>query len=124
MPTESRPLTRQLLRVVLGSSDVPDRDLLARFVASRDEDAFAEIVRPASAAVAEVTGFPYPLIPTARPLTPPVRSGGTLLPPPPAPVLPPATRPAPALPTPTTPVPPLVVPAEGLPPVESPSAPM
>ena len=45
MPTESRPLARQLLRVVLGSPDVPDRGLLARFVASRDEDAFAEIVR-------------------------------------------------------------------------------
>lgn len=46
MPTESpRPLPRQLLRVVLGTPDVPDRDLLARFVASRDEDAFAEIVR-------------------------------------------------------------------------------
>lgn len=45
MPTEARPLARQLLRVVLGSSDVPDRDLLARFVRTRDEDAFAEIVR-------------------------------------------------------------------------------
>ena len=42
MPTAS---PRQLLRIVLGTSDVPDRDLLARFVASRDEDAFAEIVR-------------------------------------------------------------------------------
>lgn len=45
MPTESRPLPRQLLRVVLGTPDVSDPDLLARFVASRDEDAFAEIVR-------------------------------------------------------------------------------
>ena len=42
MPTGS---TRQLLRLVLGTPDVPDRDRLARFVASRDEDAFAEIVR-------------------------------------------------------------------------------
>lgn len=45
MPAELRPLARQLLRVVLGTPDVPDRDLLARFVATRDEDAFAEIVR-------------------------------------------------------------------------------
>lgn len=45
MPAESRPLARHLLRVVLGTPDVPDRDLLARFVASRDEEAFAEIVR-------------------------------------------------------------------------------
>lgn len=46
MPTESpRPVARHLLRVVLGTPDVPDRDLLARFVAARDEDAFAEIVR-------------------------------------------------------------------------------
>lgn len=45
MPTEARPLARQLLRVVLGTSDVTDRDLLARFVRTRDEDAFAEIVR-------------------------------------------------------------------------------
>ena len=62
------------------------------------------------------------------PAGPAVRPGGTLLPPPPAPGLPPATRPAPALPAPaapSTPVPPSpVVPAEGLPPVESPSAPM
>ncbi len=42
MPTEA---ARKLLRVVLGTPDVPDSDLLARFVASRDEDAFAEIVR-------------------------------------------------------------------------------
>ncbi|QJW98153.1 RNA polymerase sigma factor [Frigoriglobus tundricola] len=64
MPTESpRPLTRQLLRVVLGTPDVPDRDLLARFVASRDEDAFAEIVRRHGpmvlAACRRVTGRPH-----------------------------------------------------------------
>jgi RNA polymerase sigma factor (sigma-70 family) len=34
-----------LLRLALGTAAVSDRDLLARFVASRDEDAFAEIVR-------------------------------------------------------------------------------
>ena len=47
MPTESmpRPLARQLLRVVLGSGDIADRDLLARFASTRDEDAFAELVR-------------------------------------------------------------------------------
>lgn len=64
MPTESpRPLARQLLRVVLGTPDVPDRDLLARFVASRDEEAFAEIVRrhgPMVLAVCRrVTGRPH-----------------------------------------------------------------
>jgi RNA polymerase sigma factor (sigma-70 family) len=60
MPTES---ARQLLRVVLGTPDVPDPDLLARFVASRDEDAFAEIVRrhgPMVLAVCRrVTGRPH-----------------------------------------------------------------
>jgi RNA polymerase sigma factor (sigma-70 family) len=40
-----RPLVRQLIRAVIGTSDVPDRELVARFVAARDEDAFAEIVR-------------------------------------------------------------------------------
>lgn len=47
MPTESapRPLARQLLRAALGARDATDRDLLARFVRSRDEDAFAELVR-------------------------------------------------------------------------------
>ena len=47
MPTESapRPFARQLLRAVLGARDATDRDLLARFVRSRDEDAFAELVR-------------------------------------------------------------------------------
>lgn len=63
MPTEARSLTRQLLRVVLGTSDVPDRDLLARFVASRDEEAFAEIVRRHGpmvlAACRRVTGRPH-----------------------------------------------------------------
>ena len=64
MPTESpRPLPRQLLRVVLGTPDVPDRDLLARFVASRDEEAFAEIVQrhgPMVLAVCRrVTGRPH-----------------------------------------------------------------
>ena len=44
MPTES-PLARQLLRVAFGTPDAPDRDLLARFVATRDEEAFEEIVR-------------------------------------------------------------------------------
>lgn len=63
MPTESRPLARQLLRVVLGTTDVPDGDLLARFVASRDEEAFAEMVRrhgPMVLAVCRrVTGRPH-----------------------------------------------------------------
>ncbi|MBN9122369.1 MAG: sigma-70 family RNA polymerase sigma factor [Planctomycetes bacterium] len=63
MPTESRPLARELLRVVLGTPDVPDRDLLARFVASRDEEAFAEIVRRHGpmvlAACRRVTGRPH-----------------------------------------------------------------
>jgi RNA polymerase sigma factor (sigma-70 family) len=64
MPTESpRPLARQLLRVVLGTPEVPDRDLLARFVASRDEEAFAEIVRRHGpmvlAACRRVTGRPH-----------------------------------------------------------------
>src|SRR4051812_13318327 len=46
MPTESsRPLSPRLLRAVLGPGDVADRDLLARFAASRDEDAFTELVR-------------------------------------------------------------------------------
>jgi RNA polymerase sigma factor (sigma-70 family) len=46
MPTESvRPLAQQLLRAVLVAADVSDRDLLARFVSSRDEEAFTEIVR-------------------------------------------------------------------------------
>ncbi len=40
MPAESL-----LLRLALRTADVPDRDLLARFVAARDEEAFAEIVR-------------------------------------------------------------------------------
>jgi|GEM_PF-1725079 len=64
MPTESpRPLARQLLRVVLGTPDVPDGDLLARFVASRDEEAFAEVVRrhgPMVFAVCRrITGRPH-----------------------------------------------------------------
>jgi hypothetical protein len=64
MPSElSSPRARQLLRVVLGPPDVPDRDLLARFVASRDEDAFGEIVRrhgPMVLAVCRrVTGRPH-----------------------------------------------------------------
>ncbi len=63
MPTESRPLARQLLRVVLGTSDVSDSDLLARFVASRDEEAFGEIVRRHGpmvlAACRRVTGRPH-----------------------------------------------------------------
>jgi len=54
---------RQLLRVVLGTSDVSDRDLLARFVVSRDEEAFAEIVRRHGpmvlAACRRVTGRPH-----------------------------------------------------------------
>lgn len=40
MPAESL-----LIRLVLRTAEVPDRDLLARFVAARDEEAFAEIVR-------------------------------------------------------------------------------
>jgi RNA polymerase sigma factor (sigma-70 family) len=58
----TRPLARTLLRVVLGPADVPDRDLLARFAATRDEAAFAEIVRrhgPMVLAVGRrVTGHP------------------------------------------------------------------
>ena len=47
MPTESapRPLAHKLLRAVLGPGEATDRDLLARFIRSRDEDAFAELVR-------------------------------------------------------------------------------
>jgi len=47
MPTESAPrsIAGELLRAVLGPRDATDRDLLARFVRSRDEDAFAELVR-------------------------------------------------------------------------------
>ena len=47
MPTDSahRPLACELLRVALGAREVPDRDLIARFVRNRDEDAFAELVR-------------------------------------------------------------------------------
>jgi len=46
MTTEHpRPLVRQLIRAVLGTTNAPDRELVARFVAARDEDAFAEIVR-------------------------------------------------------------------------------
>src|SRR4051794_8074034 len=63
MPTEARPLARQLLRVVLGTPDVPDSDLLARFVKSRDEESFAEIVRrhgPMVLAVCRrITGRPH-----------------------------------------------------------------
>jgi RNA polymerase sigma factor (sigma-70 family) len=47
MPTESAPrtITRELFRAVLGAREATDRDLLARFVRSRDEEAFAELVR-------------------------------------------------------------------------------
>ena len=49
MPTEAtRPVARQMIAAVLrhGSRDGPtDRDLLARFVADRAEEAFAELVR-------------------------------------------------------------------------------
>src|SRR5687768_17046767 len=63
MPTESRPLARSILRGVLGTPDVPDADLLARSVASRDEDAFTEIVRrhgpTVLGACRRVTGRPH-----------------------------------------------------------------
>lgn len=47
MPTESVPrsIAGELLRTVLGARDATDRELLARFIRSRDEEAFAEIVR-------------------------------------------------------------------------------
>lgn len=47
MPTDqTRPLRRHLLQVVLRPPDeATDRDLLAAFVADRDEEAFAELVR-------------------------------------------------------------------------------
>ncbi|MDB5308343.1 MAG: sigE 46 [Gemmataceae bacterium] len=49
MPTDpNTPLARQMLSVVLrhGSRDGPaDRELLAKFVSDRDEEAFAELVR-------------------------------------------------------------------------------
>lgn len=64
MPTESRPrpFARQLFRAILGPGDITDRELLARFVATRDEDAFAELVRrhgPMALGVCRrVTGHP------------------------------------------------------------------
>lgn len=47
MPTESapHPLAQKLLRTVFGPREATDRELLARFIHSRDEDAFAELVR-------------------------------------------------------------------------------
>ena len=47
MPTESAPraVACELLRAVLGVRESTDCDLLSRFVKSRDEEAFAEIVR-------------------------------------------------------------------------------
>ena len=46
MLMESSPhLTRKLLRVVFNAREISDRELLARFVSNRDEDAFAELVR-------------------------------------------------------------------------------
>ena len=49
MPSDStRPLARHLIAAVLrhgSGAGPPDRELLAKFAASRDEDAFAELVR-------------------------------------------------------------------------------
>ena len=47
MPTESahRPLTYKLLQAIRGPGEATDRELIARFVRSRDEEAFAEVVR-------------------------------------------------------------------------------
>ena len=50
MPTESAPrsispIAGELLRAVMAPRDSTDRELLARFIRSRDEEAFAEIVR-------------------------------------------------------------------------------
>ncbi|HJZ59649.1 MAG TPA: sigma-70 family RNA polymerase sigma factor [Gemmataceae bacterium] len=46
MPTDStRPLHRHLLAAALRADDRSDRELLGRFVASRDEESFAELVR-------------------------------------------------------------------------------
>jgi RNA polymerase sigma factor (sigma-70 family) len=64
MPSESaRPLAGRILRVVLGSGEVADRDLLARFAATREEDAFAELVRRHGPMVLgvcrRVTGHPH-----------------------------------------------------------------
>ncbi len=64
MPTEStRPLARSLLRVVLGPGEVADRDLLARFATTRDEEAFVELVRRHGPMVLgvcrRVTGHPH-----------------------------------------------------------------
>ena len=58
MPTESAPrsispVAGELLRAVLGVRDAADRDLLARFARSRDEDAFAELVRRHGAALGD-----------------------------------------------------------------------
>lgn len=59
MPTEAtRPLARHMIAAVLrhGSRDGPtDRDLLARFVADRAEEAFAELVRRHGSMVLSVT---------------------------------------------------------------------
>ena len=65
MPAEStRPLARRIFRVVLGSRDVADADLLRRFAAARDEEAFAELVRRHGPMVLgvcrRVTGHPIP----------------------------------------------------------------
>jgi RNA polymerase sigma factor (sigma-70 family) len=44
-PDQTRTLSRQFLRLAARPDAPPDRDLLGRFAASRDEEAFAELVR-------------------------------------------------------------------------------
>ncbi len=62
MESAAPTLARKLLRVALKPGDSSDRDLLGRFALSRDEDAFAELVRRHGrmvlAVARRVTGHP------------------------------------------------------------------
>jgi DNA-directed RNA polymerase specialized sigma24 family protein len=62
MESTPRALSRKLLRLATNPGDSHDRDLLVRFASSRDEDAFAELVRRHGrmvlAVARRVTGHP------------------------------------------------------------------